>query len=66
MMEDVKSYRRKLLEILLSAKDANGNPRLTEKSAKDLSKELTDQELLDGMDFNTLDEVAEMLLDSGL
>ncbi len=65
-MEDVKSYRQKILEILLAAKDDKGNSRLTEKAAKDLAKEFTDQELVDGMDFNTPEEVAEMLLDSGL
>lgn len=65
-MEDVKSYRQKILEILLAAKDDKGNSRLTEKTAKDLAKEFTDQELIDGMDFNTPEEVVEMLLDSGL
>lgn len=65
-MEDVKSYRQKILEILLAAKDDKGNNRLTEKAAKDLAKEFTDQELIDGMDFNTPEEVAEILLDSGL
>lgn len=65
-MEDVKSYRQKILEILLAAKDEKGDNRLSEKAAKDLAKEFTDQELIDGMDFNTPEEVAEMLLDSGL
>lgn len=65
-MEEVGQYRRKILDILLSAKDDDGNPRLTEKKAKDLSEEFTDQELIDGMDFNTPEEVAQMLLDSGL
>lgn len=65
-MENVSQYRQKILEILLAAKDDNGNLRLTEKQAKDLSEEFSDQELLDGMDFNTPEEVAEMLLDSGL
>ncbi len=65
-MEDVKSYRQKILEILLAAKDEKGDNRLSEKAAKDLAKEFTDQELIEGMDFNTPEEVAEMLLDSGL
>lgn len=65
-MEDVKSYREKILNILLAARDDGGTPRLSEKAAKNLSKEFTDQELLDGMDYNTPEEVAEMLLDSGL
>lgn len=65
-MENVSQYRREILEALLAAKTGDGAPRLTEKQAHDLSKEFTDQELLDGMDFNTPGEVAEMLLDSGL
>lgn len=62
----VEEYRNKILEILLNAKDDEGNARLTEKAAHDLAEEFSDQELLDGMDFNTPEEVAEMLLDSGL
>ncbi len=63
---EVDEYRSKILELLLNAKDAEGTPRLTEKEAKDLSDEFSDQELLDGMPFNTPEEVAEMLLESGL
>lgn len=63
---EVDEYRSKILDLLLNAKNDDGTPRLTEKEAKDLSKEFTDQELLDGMPFNTPEEVAEMLLDSGL
>ncbi len=63
---EVNEYRSKILDLLLNARDDKGTPRLTEKEAKDLSNEFSDQELLDGMDFNTPEEVAEMLLDSGL
>ncbi len=63
---EVDEYRSKILELLLNARDAEGTPRLTEKEAKDLSDEFSDQELLDGMPFNTPEEVAEMLLESGL
>lgn len=65
-MEEVNQYREAILQILLSARNENGELRLTEKEAIALSKEFSDQELLDGMDFNTPEEVAEMLLDSGL
>lgn len=66
-MEDVKEYREKIFRLLLSARTADGDsPRLTELEAKRLANEFTDQELIDGMPFNTLEEVAEMLLDSGL
>jgi hypothetical protein len=63
---EVEEYRNKILDILLNAKDDEGNARLTEKAAHDLAEEFSDQELLDGMDFNTPEEVAEMLLESGL
>lgn len=65
-MEKVNEYRQQILQILLSAKDDAGEPRLTEKHAHELAEEFSDQELIDGMDFNTPEEVAEMLLDSGL
>lgn len=65
-MEEVNQYRQKILDILLSARGDDGELRLTQKEAEDLSKEFTDQELIDGMDFNTPEEVAELLLDSGL
>lgn len=65
-MENVDQYREKILEQLLAARDDKGELRLTEKAAKELSEEFSDQELLDGMDFNTPEEVAEMLLDAGL
>ncbi len=63
---EVDEYRSKILELLLNAVDGDGKPRFTEKEAKELSNEFSDQELLDGMPFNTPEEVAEMLLDSGL
>ena len=65
-MENVDQYREKILQQLLAARDDKGELRLTEKAAKELSEEFSDQALLDGMDFNTPEEVAEMLLDAGL
>lgn len=65
-MKEVDQYRQEILDILLQAKDDAGNPKLSESAARRLAKEFTDQELIDGMDYNTPEEVAEMLLDSGL
>lgn len=65
-MNEVDQYRQRILDILLSAKDEEGNARLSEKGAHELAREFSDQELIDGMDFNTPEEVAEMLLESGL
>ena len=63
---EVEEYRQQILDLLLQARDDKGEPRLTEKAAVALSKELSDQELLDGIDFNTPEEVAELLLEAGL
>ena len=63
---EVDEYRRQILDVLLQARDDKGEQRLSEKTAVALSKELTDQELIEGMDFNTPEEVAQLLLDSGL
>ncbi|EGN57296.1 hypothetical protein PRBRB14_23470 [Hallella multisaccharivorax DSM 17128] len=63
---NIDQYRNKILEILLKAQDSNGNNRLTEQEAQSLANEFSDQELMDGMDFNTPEEVADMLLESGL
>ena len=63
---EVEEYRQQILDLLLQARDDKGEPRLTEKAAVALSQELSDQELLDGMDFNTPEEVAELLLEAGL
>ena len=62
----VEEYRNRILRILLNAKDDEGNTRLTEKAAHDLAEEFSDEELLDGMDFNSPEEVAEILLESGV
>ena len=63
---NIDQYRNKILKILLKAQDSNGNNRLTEQEAQSLANEFSDQELMDGMDFNTPEEVADMLLESGL
>ncbi len=65
-MEKVDAYRAQILDCLRKAQDKDGQPLLTEKQALALSQEFSDGELLDGMDFNTPDEVAEMLLEAGL
>jgi hypothetical protein len=65
-MEDVANYRALVLQALRGAFGAEGQPLLTEAQAVALVNELSDAELLDGMPFNTPEEVAELLLESGL
>lgn len=66
MMEHIDNYRQAILQALLDAKTADGSARLTAAQALRLSQEFTDEELRDGMPFNTPEEVAELLLESGL
>lgn len=65
-MEEVAAYRAKILQVLIDARDADGHPKLTERQARTLVGNLSDQELKEGMMFNTPGEVAELLLESGL
>ncbi len=65
-MDEIELYRQQILQALTDAKNADGTPRLTEQGAKKLAQELTNDELADGMMFNTPEEVADLLLESGL
>lgn len=57
----VDEYRAAILEAMLQLKDNEGNARITEADAKDILKGFTDDELKDGILFNTPEEVAELL-----
>ncbi len=65
-MNQVEEYRTRILQALAAATKADGTPRLSELQVKKLGNEFSDEELIDGMDFNTPEEVAQMLLDAGL
>ncbi len=65
-MQNVTDYRKQILDALLAASDDDGRQRLTEEEAVRLSKEFSDEELAFGMDYNTPEEVADMLLDADL
>lgn len=65
-MKDLEEYRTAILRALMQASDADGTPKLTKAEAEALVAELSDNELSDGMPFNTPEEVAELLLDSDL
>ena len=60
-MMTVDEYRAAILDAMLQLKDNEGNARITEADAKDILKGFTDDELNDGILFNTPDEVAELL-----
>lgn len=52
------------MAILLEAKNKKGEPRFTNESAKALLGELTDEEIADGLLFNTPQDVADVLLEA--
>ena len=60
-MMTVDEYRAAILDAMLQLKDNEGNARITEVDAKDILKGFTDDELNDGILFNTPEEVAELL-----
>lgn len=57
----VDEYRAAILDAMLQLKDNEGNARIAEADAKDILKGFTDDELNDGILFNTPEEVAELL-----
>lgn len=54
------------MKALLSAVDDDGRRRISDEEAAELAQEFTDEELAFGMDYNTPEEVADMLLDAGI
>lgn len=60
-MMTVDEYRAAILDAMLQLKDNDGNARMTEAEAKDILKGFTDDELNDGILFNTPEDVAELL-----
>ncbi len=62
-MMTVAEYRQAVLEAILQAKDQDGAPLTDEETAKSYLDSLSDDELEEGMLFNTPEEVAEMVLE---
>ena len=60
---DIKEYRQAILEAVLAAKDENGEPKIDELEAREMLAELDDEELLEGMEFNTPQDVADIILE---
>ena len=65
-MQNVTEYRNLVLKALLSAVDDDRRRRISDEEAAELAQEFTDEELAFGMDYNTPEEVADMLLDAGI
>ena len=64
--EAIAAHRERIVAAICLVKDKDGNARYTEEQARGLSEELSDEDLAFGMDYNTPEEVAELLVDSGL
>ena len=60
---DIKEYRQAILEAVLAAKDENGEPKIDELEAREMLEELYDEDLLEGMEFNTPQDVADIILE---
>ena len=61
----IEEYRQEILSVLLNVKNTKGEPRFDEASAKELLRQLSDEELEEGMLFNTPKDVAEVLSEVG-
>ncbi len=59
----IEEYRQAILEAMIQAKDKEGNPRIDAEGAKELLDDFTNEELEEGMPFNTPEETAEILLE---
>ena len=59
---DIKEYRQAILEAVLAVKDENGEPKIDELEAREMLEELDDEDLLEGMEFNTPQDVADIIL----
>lgn len=61
---DIQTYREAILQAVLNRRDPKeGLPLITEKEARSLLAQLSDDELADGMLFNTPEDVADIILE---
>ena len=61
----IEEYRQEILTLLLAKKNSKGEPRFEEAAAKELLDQLSDEELEEGILFNTPEDVAEILSEVG-
>ena len=61
----IEEFRKEILSALLEKTNTKGEPRFDEASAKELLRQLSDEELEEGMLFNTPEDVAEVLSEVG-
>ena len=61
----IEEYRQEILTLLLAKTNSKGEPLFEEAAAKELLDQLSDEELEEGILFNTPEDVAEILSEVG-
>ena len=62
----IEEYRKQILNSLLAKRNSKGELRFDELSAKELLDQLSDEELEEGILFNTPDDVADVISEVGI
>lgn len=63
IMMTIEEYRAAILQALLDAKNEDGTPAITPKEAQEALNGFTDDELQDGILWNSPEDVAEIILE---
>ena len=59
----IEEYRAAILQCLINAKNEDGTPAISEKEAREALNDFTNDELQDGILWNTPENVAEIILE---
>ena len=59
----IEEYRAAVLQALLDAKNEDGTPAITSKEAQEALNGFTNDELQDGILWNSPEDVAEIILE---
>lgn len=63
IMMTIEEYRAAVLQALLDAKNEDGTPAITPKEAQEALNGFTNDELQDGILWNSPEDVAEIILE---
>jgi hypothetical protein len=63
IMMTIEEYRAEVLQALLEAKNEDGTPAITPKEAQEALNGFTDDELQDGILWNSPQDVADIILE---
>ena len=62
-MMTIEEYRAAIFQVLLDAKNEDGTPAISPKEAQEALNAFTDDELQDGILWNTPEDVAGIILE---